>query len=93
MKEAIDKILIKYCIDDYHWKPEIARDIDELTHQHYMEFVMYMIYGEGNELYASNDNKLFYQFKTNKKGEEVLVNPKTLKEVYQYWKKEINKED
>jgi len=80
MKKAIWKILNKYGIDKYHWKLEIAKEINDITRKHYLDFVKWLSF-DGLEIFImtgkTGDNEITWFDAQN--GEY------TLEEVYNYW--------
>ena len=76
------KILKKYGIDDYHWKPEIASEIDALTKAHYFEFVEWIDFGSHPFVpWWDAENGVITKWYTDEVNEKRW----TLDEVYNYW--------
>jgi hypothetical protein len=88
MKKQIAKILFKYGIDDYHWKPEIASEIDVLTKEHYATgkdcFAGWYIENIETGVIDMIDMKPCYSL-----AEDSFKYFTTLDEVYNYWTTEI----
>ena len=49
-----------------------------------------MLFEEGNDFYADNTNKKFYTYLYDKKGDEYLGKPRSLKQMFTYWQTEVN---
>ena len=54
------------------------------------KFVEWMLFEEGNDFYADNTNKKFYTYLYDKKGDEYLGKPRSLKQMFTYWQTEVS---
>jgi hypothetical protein len=81
MEKQIEKILEKYGIDTYHWKPEIAKEIASLYEGWYPgEFVKWCLFEPNNKYYVGEATIRTMD------GKDV-----TLPDLFNYWYKEIYK--